>query len=299
MGLKIARTAALFFLLSCSTVPKNSETGPKSIKIDAPIVLKWKGEKGRVEKTRYLNISKTRTFEGMRIMHERSEAVEFVVKSQTKTVEDKSVSYSIETIYKAGFVNLRDMAFPELGEKLETTVSENGEILKAGNYPKDSIFYIPYLPLPDHPVKVGDSWSYSREWKGLANGLTFLIALNSTLRNVYECGGGADQCYEIEILGDISAPELANKKTPTKKNKKTPNFLKLESKVEGRMLFSRNTASLVWSDVRNIENFEVDKNRVEVRSCTQAFVEDPLQWQWAKRVICDPQSKSTDPIPGI
>ena len=45
------------------------------------------------------------------------------------------------------------MAMPELGERLEMGLTRDGQVLLAGSYPKQSIFYVPQVSLPEGKVE--------------------------------------------------------------------------------------------------------------------------------------------------
>lgn len=300
--LKFANSALKAVLLSscsllivgCQSMSKSSKTSTlTAASLKQPVDLVWVGTPGRTEKTRYYSHSSTRSFEGLTIRHQREEIVEFAVQSKVTKVDaqNQQSTYEISTLEKDGPVNLKDMAFPELGETLELVLTKKAKIVSAGTYPKTSIFFVPPISLPNSPVEVGSTWELTHDWMSLNNGMRLQLNLVTILKGVYECGQN-DQCFELEVSGDVALPDMKN--APAGSN------THLESKVTGRLFYSQKSASIVWSDVRNKESFIADGMRVEVLSCIQSKVEEPAESALpaAKNPVCNPNEPAPDAIPG-
>ena len=276
-------------LSACQTAskvnPTSKPTKSSDLELTKPVEIKWVGEPGRIEKMKYYSHSSTRTFENQSIRHQREEIVEFTV--QSKVVSSDRVAgltaYEVTTLEKDGPVNLRDMAFPEVGEVLPLVVSEKAMVVSAGNYPKNSIFFVPPLSLPSRAVSVGDTWTMEHSWVSLNNGLKLELSLVTILKRVIQCpDGGA--CFELEVSGDVTLPDMKSGQTSSH----------LDSKIFGRLLFSEPHASIIWSDVRNRESFLSEGMRVEVLSCIQSQLEEPLSSALKKNgsVVCNPNESA-------
>ena len=62
----------------------------------------------------------------------------------------------IETLSREGVGLLHDLAFPEPGEIIDMEMSPEGTgYVKAGHFPKNSLFYLPPVPLPKEALMVG------------------------------------------------------------------------------------------------------------------------------------------------
>ncbi|HEX4922806.1 MAG TPA: hypothetical protein VFV50_01930, partial [Bdellovibrionales bacterium] len=154
--------ALVFLLLFALTVACSTLGGkrPEKLEVDRPIVLELSGSLSRVESIRYHFASKKVSKTGNEQPETKNERVDFTVQTTTKEVfPGGEVNYIIETKRREGDVPLHDLAFPEPGEKLEQILTRNARVLKAGEYSPDSIFYLPPIPLPVEPVKVGETWA--------------------------------------------------------------------------------------------------------------------------------------------
>lgn len=281
-------------MVGCQSLGKSSQTLTLAeAKLNQPVDLLWVGTPGRTEKSRYYSHSSTRSYDGLAIRHQREEIVEFVVQSKVTKVDAQTQqsTYEIMTLEKDGPVNLKDMAFPELGETLELVLTKKAKIVSAGTYPKTSIFFVPPVSLPNSPVEVGSTWTLTHEWMSLNNGMRLQLNLVTILKGVYECGQN-DRCFEMEVSGDVELPDM--------KNVPASSSAHLESKVNGRILYSQKTSSIIWSDVRNKESFLADGMRVEVLSCIQSKVEEPTDSALpaAATPVCNPNEPMPEVVPG-
>ena len=170
---------------------------------------------------------------------------------------------------------------------MERLVDRGGEVLLAGNFPKDSIFYVPSVPLPKNPVKVGDTWETNYSWRGLKNQVRLQMVVTSVFKALYECSDH-NPCAEIEFSGEVSAPDIPSSE------------LKLVNEIRGRILLHTPTGSTIWSEVRNKETIFSGKVRVDVVNCIEGLVEFPEidRWVWRSQPKCEPNTIIPERLPG-
>lgn len=285
--LRIAVLTFIFFTAGCASL--NQKDRPQPVKIDKPILLELSGSVNRLEVIRYHFASHKESFAPKAIIPEvKKENVEFAVQTTTKEVfPGGEVSYMIETLSRKGEVPLHDLAFPEPGEKLEQILTRNARVLKAGEYPPESIFFLPPIPLPVIPVKVGDTWTLKHQWASDSSGVPLELDMVAILKGIYSCGEN-DQCADIEISGQVALPQ------------KIPN-LYLDSEITGHLIFAVQYGSIVWSEIRTVEKVTAEKGKSVVQSCMKSFIEkpSPYVWKWDSTLQCDPGSPFENKIPGI
>lgn len=260
-------------------------------KLDSPknaIELKYSPSKGRKEIVRTFSKTVTRTYSNGQLLHEKEESVDFTVKSDVLRVEssgDRAVI--IETIRKDGLMDLYDLGFPELGESIEYTYTTRCEVKRAGNFPQNSIFFLPPVSLPKRPVEVGETWNYTADWISLRNGLPMSVELMTIFKNVFLCGA-AGKCAEFEVSGEVKVPDAVTKKA------------EVQSLISGRILYNINSGSIIWSDVRNKERMQVGEDYMDVQTCTETILETPDtdRWVWRTRAQCDPMKELSAFVPG-
>jgi hypothetical protein len=254
------------------------------------VLLQLKSIPGREERIRHQSQSLTKKYEGTQLLSEKTEIADFVIKStvQKNLLGASGVSLVVETLSKDGPVDLHDLAFPEVGEKLEMDLNSNAEVLRAGRYPKDSIFFVPPVSLPSRPVKVGETWMLRKGWTTSKNGTPLEVELVSIFKNIFQCGVD-DQCAEIETSGIVYVPKAVSAEVA------------LESRIAGRMLFSLKTGTVIWTDVRNQEKLTAGNWKIEVLSCLESVLDSPEgdRWMWRQQPKCDPTSPPPEKVPGV
>jgi hypothetical protein len=159
-------------------------------------------------------------------------------------------------------MSLHDFAMPELGEKLEVIADSHGRILKAGDYPTNSIFYVAPISLPEGPVSVGDTWALQSDWLSLEEMVPYHLDMASILRQVYSCG--AHRCAEIEISGEVTL------EGPIAQS------LAFKSLWKGFILFDIDAGAVAWSRVDSEEQFASGNVRRSVSSCLEATLFEPF-----------------------
>ena len=279
-----------FILTSCSGLTKKLEQA-KVLKEPGQVSLKLKALAGRKEITNYYSHSKVKTFEDNQIVREKDEIVEFKVEAETlaPNSENGFIRTIVTTLDKDGLVDLHDLAFPEVKERIEFVFRPNAEVMYAGGYPKSSVFYVPPLSLPNEKVLVGDTWEMQRSWVSMKNNIPLKLQLVTILKNIYECGKN-ERCADLEVSGDIGIIATLNKST---------NFT---SQISGRMIFSIDKGSILWSLVKSVESLNIGSTRMEVQSCLMSSLQEPDEDIWASKgseVKCDPLAPESFPIPRI
>src|SRR6185312_536216 len=149
-----SRVIGLVFLLlaaGCATMKKSYYPMPKTV------VLSFHGKPGAVSETRYYSNSRILSYEEQQLVRDRYEGVDFTVDThvQDYSPQDGVLKFDVKTVRKDGTASLHDLAFPELDEQMDYVIRSNGDVLQAGLYPPQSLFYVPSMPIPDHPVAVG------------------------------------------------------------------------------------------------------------------------------------------------
>lgn len=256
-------------LVACGTTAKKLDVGTETF-LSKPVELKLKGADGRLEINRYYSDSNIRAYEKDQIVREKEEIVEFTTESKfAKTKNPNQVSFAIKTVKKDGPVGLHDLGFPEKSETIDFVTTPNGEIIKAGEYPKDSLFFIPSMPLPKTPVSKGDTWTMKHQWVSTGNNLPLEVEIVSILKRFFECGK-AGICADIEISGNVAAPAVQKA------------GISFTSEIRGQMIFSVNEGTLVWSDVKSKEEMKTPEGRIQVSSCLGSKLMEPVTWDFKK-----------------
>lgn len=273
---------SLLFLLSLSACAHRMEL-PMVENPQTEIKLALKSEKGVEDITRYYSHSYIRDYEGPQLVRERDEIVDFRVLEKIMGVNKKGeITVLTSTTTKDGTVDLHDLAFPEKGEEIEYIFNRDGKVLKAGDLPPDSIFYVPPLALPKGPVKVGDTWALDHAWISLKNGIPLAVHLVAILKSIRQCGKGL--CADIELSGSVELVGL----------KKEAIF---NSSIWGRMLMSVEKGSVLWSEVRSRERMTLSGKGTDVLSCLVSGLEAPADLQILKvKPVCKPTQDPVKPI---
>lgn len=257
---------------SCSVLIQGCATGShsnamysnlKPIENPGPVTIELKGKKGDTVKTRFYSHSLTKNFHQSQIIKKKDEIVEFSLVEEIRQSDSKKdrIIVLATSKEKDGVVDLHDLAFPELDETIEYVYTSKGKVIKAGEYPQWSIFYVPPLPLPEVPVQVGDTWEMKEEWRSMNNGIPLQVNLVGILKNVYQCG--ADRCADIEMSGDVS---LANA---------TAVDINFVSEMNGRLLFNIDKGVSVWSMIQGQEDLRTNDDQTIVLSCLASNVLQP------------------------
>lgn len=219
-------------------------------------------------------------------MRDRTEAVDFAVRSEVVGYDpqEKTLRFKLRTISKDGKANLTDMAFPNLHETVEFAVRSNGQVLQAGQYPPQSIFFVPSLPIPDGAVRVGDTWNLEHTWYSARENIPLRLNVVAILKDIKRCLG-EETCADIEISGRVN---LAIAPDPG---------AKFESRIWGRLLFSLKDHDVIWSETRSREEVVRSPERVVTTSCMISHMRSVVKSPMPK--TCDPKEQPVTQTPKI
>jgi hypothetical protein len=233
------------------------------LKVEAPVELRLKADANRVEKVTYFHRSRSRSFEDNQVRTQKDETLEFISQAATAKVEADKDQFTqvLTTSGKQGTANLNDFAMPEVGEKLEVTANSRGKILKSGEYPDNSIFFVSPISLPEAAVSVGDTWTMQSNWLSLGELVPYRLDMLSILKGFWKCG--AHRCAEIEISGEVGL------QGPIAQS------MAFKSLWRGRIYFDVDAGTVVWSRVDSDETFSSGNVRRDVNSCLEAVLTEP------------------------
>ena len=235
--------------------------GLKSTRPLAPVELRLKATVGRAEKVAYLHRSLTKNLEISEVRNQKEESLEFVSQAQTLKAEPSRFTQSLQVISKDGKGRMHDFAMPEPGEKLNVTSDSLGKILKAGDYPTNSVFYVSPLSLPQDAVTVGDTWTMQASWLSLEEMVPFQLDMISILKEFWNCG--THRCAEIEIQGDVALQGTLTK------------TMEFKSGWKGGLIFDIDAGTVLYSRVNSQEEMVADRVRREIHSCLEALLIEP------------------------
>jgi hypothetical protein len=212
-----------------------------------------------------------------KLLRQKIETVEFDVATQIEKVDKKNSTIEMETTTtkKDGSLSLNDMAYPELDETIDFVFDKRGRVLHAGRYSPDTIFFVSPLPLPDRPVKVGDTWTYETEWVTQDSRLPMKIQLVMVLKKALKCYD-KEYCAEVEWSGRVFSDEL-----------KMP----IVSHINGYTLYRPKTGSQIWTWSRNEEQMEMQGVKMRVSTCIQSILKSEkskINPYANKEPTCDP-----------
>ena len=251
-----------------SSVPNNVSAGLKAAATVGPVELKLKADSAHVEKVAYHHRSRSTSFEDVEVRKQNEESLEFVSQAETLKNEADHFTQTITIVKKDGQSNLHDFAMPELGEKLDITADSRGRILRAGDYPSNSIFYVPPISLPDGPVSIGDTWAMQAQWLSLEEMVPYQLDMVSILKNVYACG--THRCAEIEISGEVTLQGPLVQ------------MMAFKSLWKGFLMFDIEAGTVLWSRVDSEEQFMSGNVRRSVTSCLEASLTEPAELKLAR-----------------
>lgn len=247
----------------------------KAAEVKGPVLLRLKAELGRNESVAYTHRSYAKAYEDQTLRHEKEEGLDFVSKAETLKVgtpDAKSISVftqALTVVKKDGVGDMHDFAMPELDEKLEVTADSLGKILKSGDYPPESVFYVSPISLPENPVNIGDTWTMDASWMSLEEMIPYQLQMVSILKGFWQCGTGAagsataDTCAEIEISGDVGFQGPLQK------------AMNFKSSWRGRIYFALNAGTVLWSRTDSEERLVAERVRRDVDSCLEAVLIAP------------------------
>jgi hypothetical protein len=246
--------------------------------------LEMKGRKGETEFMRYYSAANIKNYESGQITKDKVEIVDFTVRSKTVDVDPGSKHFVVRstTVRKDGTSSLHELAFPELNEEIEFVIGKDARILSAGDYPPDSLFFVPYLPMPKDEVRVGDTWTLQHSWNSTPSGIPLSLDLVAIFKGVQPCFK-TQTCADLEISGKVFVD------APTQNN------VRFDGNVWGRLLFNIDTGDVVWSETRSSEDMLMGGDKIKVLSCLRSqLYSENVKPKKGDGFQCQP---SAEPVP--
>jgi hypothetical protein len=264
-------------LVNCAQNPtKPAKLTQAPLRIEAPTVnqpfegtvtLALKAENGQREVTQNCSKVVTETFDRGQILRQRTEELDFqVLTVTTGKLPNGNLLQNIETIQRDGPGSLHDLAFPEEGEVIPMEVTPQGNVMKAGRYPKDSLFYLPSIPLPDHPVKMNEDWVLKNNWKSETSGASLVVDLHLKAIGKKTCG--THTCVNVVVNGEVHFPALKSKTHYT-------------HKITGRFLIDVEKGLVPWSEFGSEEQVQAAGAQALVHSKLRSELFEPPGYRTA------------------
>ncbi|MCB0406572.1 MAG: hypothetical protein KDD34_00130 [Bdellovibrionales bacterium] len=248
------------FLVSCCMTLQacshmsGSGSHLKALEVTEPVTIQLKGAAGDIHQTRFYSHSYSKNFQSGQIVKEKDEIVDFTLEEKIARVNKAgNITLTATTKKKDGIVDLHELAFPEVDEVIEYLYTPQGKVLKAGDYPDWSIFYVPPMPLPSQPVSIGDTWELNDGWQSMNNGIPLTVNLVGIFKNLYACG--SDRCVDIEVSGDVSVAKVLEAQ------------MDFVSEIQGRILFNIDKGAIEWSHIQSREDLRMAESQTTVASC--------------------------------
>lgn len=251
-------------IVSCSSIQESSVS-----KINNTLDSIFLGLQGsnNIEEHLVFSSSHIQTYSNNQILHERIESVEFKTVTETRPRNETSFFMTIKTLSKDGPTPLSEMAYPEVGEQIQYIISNDSSILKAGEFPKQSLYFIPQLPLPNKVLNPGQTWTYEHIWVSSDIAAPLKLEIVFILKNILDCE--QSQCISLEYSGKISQIEKST--------------IPLKSSLKGTMIYDLKNSQIVQSYQINEEELSVEGTRVVGKSCSET-----LNSRLNRKPSCDP-----------
>lgn len=248
---------AIGILSACASHPVANTNGETSkAKVDPNAIdLELRGKIGEESRTVYHSESSVEDFEDSQKVRDHQETMDFTVLTKVAEANEKQLKISTKTIEKDGTSGLHDFAFPELDETVDFIYTKKAQVLSADPFPKESIFFLPPISLPNGPAKVGDTWTMNHAWVSSNQGLPLNLDLVTIFKDLVSCGKFG-QCADLEVSGRIDVI-----------SDKFQRSVSFDSRLWGRILFSIDKGDVVWSEVRSRESFKAGNTEMRVMSC--------------------------------
>ena len=271
---------SVWFLAACASLGPFSKDGEE-------VKLRLSAEPGKSAETRYYSTSRILTYTDKQLVKDRTETVDFTVLNQFQKVDEKTgtLHFTSTTTRKDGMVPLHDLAFPEKDEVIDYVIKNTGEIIKAGRFPAQSIFFVPSVPIPDDPVKVGDTWTLEHVWRSSRDGVPLKLEIAAILKDLVTCEKNK-KCADIEISGHVNLvipPDRAR--------------ASFASRVWGRMLFSLERGDVLWTQTRSREEMVSAQDRITVNSCMVSELKAGANFK--TQLECEPKEEAVTKVPAL
>ncbi|MGE0633819.1 MAG: hypothetical protein AB7O96_15500 [Pseudobdellovibrionaceae bacterium] len=236
--------ATFFGLSACSSLSKKSSE---------KFLLEVKGEPGRREVLEYISKSLEQKYFEDGVMKEQESTTRFAVAFTTLKVEPEKVFFKVESLAHEGAFELEDLAFPPKGEPMDLVLTtKEGKVLKAGDYPQNSTFYVPPVPLPKGPVQIGDSWKFETQWVNMKTGAPFVLEMAVIFKDVETCG--SQKCAVLDVSGDVALNIQQQS-------------VGFSSELTGWMRFGLTSGSLDSTEIRSSDKLQTAEGMMKIYSC--------------------------------
>lgn len=265
------------------TLARSVSRGPAPQQVE----IIFKGTPGEKSETAYYSNAHTLNFTEGQLVRDHVEVVEFGVTTTTKAVRGDILETSVKTKFKDGTVDLHELAFPELGEEIGYILRKNGQILRAGIYSSQSIFFVPSLPIPKGAVAIGDTWPMEHMWISGRDRIPLKLQIIGILKDIVPCDVSG-YCADIEVSGSVNLVLL-----PATQD------VRFDSRVWGRLLFALDRGDVVWSEMRSREEMLVGKERTQVESCMVSKMALPPAAADSLHLECDSKEQPITKVPAI
>ncbi len=256
----------LLFAGCASSLPLKKVSNKEATKIEVT------GLQGNYNKELFYTKSRVNIFERQandkkaieeKLIEDKLEEATFSLNRTTLDVDtDQRLQYKTWVTDLKGKVDLTAMGFPPKDGMLLSVVNKNGEVVAVKNMPTETVFYLPRIPLPKTPIKAGDTWTYSKQWRSLKTGWPFMLDLDVEFKDWYNCGGSS--CLHVTYKGKVSIPE----NNPVKDSK-------LESELEGEFIYAPTGDQFLWTGSKNAEVFNNQNKRIKIESCVTSYQVQP------------------------
>lgn len=256
----------LTLLTGCQSLQKPAKKlwEPKSWKqTSGPELVELKlKNKSATELTSYQAKLYQKEFSQTDLVREKQSVVDFKVKTKKlKKTKKNLLVWELETVKKNGVFPLNSMAFPELNQTIPFTLEENGQVVQAGSYHEDSIFYSPIIVLPENKVKVGETWANNFRWRDSEDSPVYEMHVVSTHKGFVKCG--SSKCVEIDVSGSVDILGLDKEKND------------FRSSMKGRIYFDPKLGNIVYAHMSSHDEFITESSRTESQSCLSSVLEKP------------------------
>lgn len=199
-------------------------------------------------------------FKNTDLVREKQSIVDFkVLTKKLKKTKKNLLIWELETIKKNGVFPLNTMAFPELNQKIPFTLKQNGQVVHAGSFHEDSIFYSPLIVLPDSKVSTGDTWANEFRWRDSDDSPVYEMKVVSTHKGYVKCG--KQTCVDLDVSGSVDILGLDKEKND------------FRSLMQGRIYFDIEKGRIVYAHMSSEDEFITEEFRTESQSCLSSLVE--------------------------
>ena len=281
MPMKNALQSRLLFYLLLASLPSACTSSSKlqTLKVSSdlsPVALRFSPQLNYSDVTQYKTRAITRSYLGGEIASKVQENSDFSVETKITGVdsERRLIDYSVRTLDKEGKLDLADFAMPEVGETIDFQITESGQVIKAGDFPPGTIYFLPPVSLPGKEVKIGDTWDMTASWVSAKSGIPLEMSIASILTNLRDCGT-VGRCAEIDISGHVTIKGIPQNPIASKTLDNKEVSMRFRSQLKGKVILAASSGITLYSVVRSDEHLSGENQHVDISSCTISYVKEP------------------------